>query len=239
MNNVISATASITALPPRVKDLTGRVFGLWTVEGFDSLNERGKAMFRCVCWCGKTGVIDGASLSRKHSNSCGCLRDKIISQVNTRHGQRYTDIYNIWCGIKKRTECPDYVHYSRYGGRGIGLCKEWSESFTQFAEDMGPRPTKKHTVDRINNSLGYSKDNCRWATYKEQARNRRSNVRLEFNGETLTIAEWAERFHINDQILAKRIRTGWSIEKAITFPVREHKKAPRHFGREAEDFVTG
>jgi hypothetical protein len=239
MNNVISATASITALPPRVKDLTGRVFGLWTVEGFDSLNERGKAMFRCVCWCGKTGVIDGASLSRWHSRSCGCLRDKIVSQANTKHGKWGTDIYNIYHGIKKRTESPDHIDYPRYGGTGIGLSKEWSDSFDTFASDMGPRPSKKHTVDRSNNLLGYSKENCRWATYKEQARNRRSNRNLTYRGETLSLAAWAERYGMDDQVLGRRLKKGWPLEKSLLAVVRCYKKAPYHLRYEAEDLLTG
>lgn len=239
MTAIISATASITALPPRVKDLTGRVFGLWTVEGFDSLNERGKAMFRCVCWCGKTGVIDGASLSRGHSRSCGCLRDKIVSQANTKHGKWGTDVYGIWCGIKKRTENPDYCDYPRYGGRGIGISKEWSESFTRFADDMGPRPTNKHTVDRINNSLGYSKENCRWATYKQQARNRRGNRIHIFRGENVVQSELAERYGMTHQVLVRRLKKGMDLETALTMPVRCYEKGPRHIGREPEDSLTG
>lgn len=239
MNELIPATTSANARPKRVKDLTGRVFGLLTVERYDGLNPAGKAMWACKCWCGKETTVVGYSLSNGDSKSCGCLRDRIVSQNSTRHGQAGTDIYWIWRGIKKRTESEGYSQFKKYGAIGRGLSKEWSESFETFAKEIGPRPSKKHTIDRINNLLGYSKENCRWATYTEQARNRTSNRILEWRGEKLPLCVLAERYGMTDQVLGRRLRKGMTLELALTTPVRCYKKAPHQLRYEAEDLLTG
>lgn len=222
----------------RVKDLTGRRFGLLVVQGFYATNANRAGMWACLCDCGNYHVTEGRTLIRGHCRSCGCYKKARISAANKTHGGSTSSEYGIWASVNKRTSDPDNAAYPRYGGRGITMCAEWQNSYEQFIADMGPRPTNRHTLERKNNSLGYSKENCVWATYQEQARNRRSNRYLEFNGERMMVVQWAERFKIKDQIILKRLKSGWSIEKSLTETVREHKKGPRHFGREPEDFVT-
>jgi hypothetical protein len=109
----------------------------------------------------------------------------------------------------------------RYYDRGIRVCAEWlgKAGFLRFYEDMGPRPSTRHQIDRQDNNLGYSKDNCRWATVREQAQNRRSNVMVEFRGERKVLAEWARQMGVSRQALRYRLRHGWSVERALTVPM--------------------
>lgn len=115
---------------------------------------------------------------------------------------------------------------NRYGGRGISFDVRW-ESFSSFLEDMGERPAGK-TLDRINNSLGYSKQNCQWATPKQQQNNRRNNVMLEFNGQTMTEAQWAERLGCNRITLKTRRRRGWTVEETLSTPIRKKPIEENH-----------
>jgi hypothetical protein len=110
-----------------------------------------------------------------------------------------------------------------YRDRGISVCERW-QSFENFLADMGERPPGK-TIDRIDNDRGYEPGNCRWATPTEQQNNKRTNHRLAFNGETLTVCEWADRVGVNRMTLFGRLRTGWSVEKALTTPARAYARA--------------
>lgn len=233
------ATASIRLPGWRSNNLIGRRFGLLVVtEYFETRNKR-VAIWKCRCDCGKEDhLAQGGQLLIGNVTSCGCHKSALCRKAATTHGQCYTAEHQTWASIKKRTRDPNDVAYPRYGGRGITMCDEWYNSYEAFRRDVGPR-TNGCTLDRIDNNKGYCKENCRWATWTEQARNRRSNVYLEFGGERLTKAAWAERYKIHPQVLSKRLKAGKSIEEAITMPLREHKKSPRHFGREPEDFVTG
>ncbi len=241
---IIPTAARVKKQAVRRKDLTGRVFGLATVLHFEKNHEvTGAALWRCRCDCwpgtSKEFVTEGRTLLRGHVRSCGCYRVSTSRRVHTTHGEAHTDIHNIWAGIKKRTGCSTDVAYKRYGAVGITMCEEWRNSYEAFRDYVGPRPSKKHTLDRIEGTKGYFPGNVRWATYKEQALNRKSNRRLLFDGKNLTLSEWGEKLGIDDQVLGTRLKAGWSIQKTLTTRLREHKKTPRHFGREAEDFVTG
>lgn len=130
-----------------------------------------------------------------------------------------------------RLRCLDPKHaaYPSYGGRGITLCERWQDSPINFLSDMGEKPTPRHEIDRIDNDKGYSPDNCRWATRKENDRNRRSNRLIEFRGEVLSLAAWCERFNIHADTVGKRLSAGWTIEKALTTPARA--KVPNGFAK--------
>lgn len=116
----------------------------------------------------------------------------------------------------------DHLHFSSYGGRGIAVCDRWHD-FDRFAEDMGQRPDGC-SLDRINNEMGYSPENCRWATAKEQANNRRNNTVIEANGVAKTISQWAEDLGTSTSTIASRINIGWSAEDAVTVPVIRNKE---------------
>ncbi|MGY8988455.1 MAG: hypothetical protein ACKVG7_07840, partial [Flavobacteriales bacterium] len=115
--------------------------------------------------------------------------------------------------------------YDGYGGRGISVCDRWRDSFENFLADMGERPSNEHSIDRKDNDGNYEPDNCRWATKKEQGRNRRSNRILTFNNKTQTLIEWSEELGISSAVIRQRIKaSGWSIEEALTTPARQYKK---------------
>jgi hypothetical protein len=123
--------------------------------------------------------------------------------------------------MKERCCNPSNKHYKDYGARGIAICDRWQTSFEAFLEDMGPKPTGKYTIERVDNSKGYSPENCIWATDKTQARNTRNNRCFTLNGETQCLSAWAEDYGIEYPILWSRIKRGWPIEKALTTPVRK------------------
>lgn len=118
----------------------------------------------------------------------------------------------VWRSMRAR--CRD-KNNKNYGARGISVCKRWNESFYLFFKDMGPRPSPEHSIDRINNNGNYCKNNCRWATAKQQARNRANSMVLTFNGETLSIHDWSERLGIKKDTLICRFICGNSIERVL------------------------
>lgn len=127
------------------------------------------------------------------------------------HGMSKTPEYNSWCAMRRR--CKDKTN-TNYGARGISVCERW-QSFEAFYADMGPRPSPKHTIDRLDNEKDYSSDNCRWATPIEQGRTRRTNVYLENEQEKHHIAEWARRLDMKAVTLYHRLYKGWDEIKAL------------------------
>jgi hypothetical protein len=138
------------------------------------------------------------------------------SRIAIRHNP--TPTYQSWRHIFQRCYNPKHNAYNRYGGRGIKVCDRWLESYENFLLDMGERPIGMY-LDRIDNNGDYTPENCRWATPKEQARNKRNNHLLTYNGETRCLAEWAEITGIHPQTLINRIRNGWDVPKALTVTI--------------------
>ena len=128
--------------------------------------------------------------------------------------------YNTWRHMKYRCSDPACKKWAHYGGRGIKVCPQWMD-FETFRKDVGPRPSPAHTLDRINNDGNYEPGNVRWATFVEQNNNRSNNKWIEFNGETLTMAQWSVKTGINSRVLHRRIsRHKWDITRALTTPTR-------------------
>lgn len=210
---------------PTYIDLTGRRFGRLLVAGDSGKRSNGRAiLWRCKCDCeeGKEVLVIGPSLKRGKTQSCGCLqiekaRDR--SNKHKTHGMTSTPEYKAWLAMKHRCYYPKDISYSRYGARGITVCDRWLYSFENFYVDMGSKPSPKYSIERKDNSLGYSPDNCIWATAKQQARNRRDNRLLTFQGVTKTIAEWAETLGIQPTVISNRIADGWSIKRTLTEPI--------------------
>ncbi len=153
------------------------------------------------------------------------------NQNNFKHGgksnNKTTPEYQAWGQAKKRCECKTDKDYKRYGGRGIKMSPKWRDDFGVFLADMGERPSPKHSLDRIDTNGHYEPGNCRWATIIEQQRNRRSNVHITINGVTKIQTEWCELYSIQHDTVLTRRKAGWTIERAITEPVRLYPRKPR------------
>ncbi len=215
---------------PHFQDLSGQVFGRWIAVAH--AGRKGKTgritMWLCRCECGVEREVPATSLKRGISRSCGCLRSPFVSHGCTARGLK-TPEYKVWCGIKTRCTNENEPKYRYYGGRGIMMCERWLDSFDNFLTDMGPRPSPKHEIDRFpNNDGNYDPDNCRWATKVEQANNKRSNLILTMNGESLTLSQWCRRLSIPVGRTSSRLKKGWSVENALTAP--KQKPGPKYKG---------
>lgn len=134
-----------------------------------------------------------------------------------------TSEYHIWRAMLTRCFNKKHPSSKNHGRRGITVCKRWMK-FENFLSDMGSRPSTNHCLDRINNNGNYNKYNCRWATWKEQQNNRRSNVLITFNGKTQTITQWGDELKIGRGIIWKRLQRGWSVEDSLSIPTRMPKR---------------
>ena len=184
--------------PPFLRggDLSGSRFGRLAVMERTSERRGGYVVYRCLCDCGTEKGIASNSLRNGHTRSCGCLeienRKRINSEFGSRtttHGMHKTAAYKSWVGMKSRCASKGEKHYH---GKGVQVCKRWSESFEAFLSDMGT-PKRGQSIDRIDNSGNYEPGNCRWTDSKTQCRNRSNNVFVENQGEVMTVAEYAER----------------------------------------------
>lgn len=176
---------------PKFIDLTGRQFGYLTViKRIES--KSGKTRWLCRCKCGNFATpTTHRILHHKSVPSCGCYALEPGNRT-IKHGMKHTSIYSIWCSMKKRCNNPNNKSYSRYGAKGITVCKEWNDSFENFMQWSFANGYKEGlSIDRINNALGYMPSNCRWVTMQEQALNRTTNLYLTQGGETHCLAEWS------------------------------------------------
>ncbi len=210
---------------PRFIDLTGKRFSRWKVLNyFGQTKHHHDSLWLCRCNCGTTRVVLGNSLRHNTSKSCGCFNREQISRRFKIHGMHGTPEYRSWQSMKNRCYRTSELGYQNYGGRGIKVCRRWLNSFVAFFMDMGPKPSPKHSLDRVDNDGPYCPRNCRWETRKQQARNTRKNRRLTYNNCTLTLPEWAERFGINGGTIRSRLRLGWSVHRTLSTPVKSSGK---------------
>lgn len=152
-----------------------------------------------------------------------------MTHFNTKHGHASrggkTPTYKVWMSMIRRCTMPSQDSYKLYGGRGIKVCDRWLNSYAAFLEDMGERPDGA-SLDRINSNGHYEPDNCRWASMKEQQRNRRGNRILTYQGQSKTVAEWAEITGVHSATIRSRIDMyGWSVEQALSTPKRSRQEA--------------
>lgn len=207
----------------KAKDLTGQKFGrLTVVERSCNSNKDRNVYWICRCECGNYTVVQGRNLRNGKSKSCGCFMRDYAKHAKTKHGLHKSRLYRIWYDMKKRCYSKTESTYEHYGGRGITICSEWLNDFMSFYSwAMSNGYADNLTIDRIDVNGNYEPSNCRWATMKEQGNNKRTCIYLTHNNETHTLTEWAEITGLNPNTLYKRIRKGWSVEKALTEPVKQ------------------
>lgn len=196
-------------LSPWVKDITGLRSGRLVAVKYLFTDKKRAAIWECLCDCGKLSQVKSGAIVRGGTKSCGCSRRK-----------NRPPEYEIWRGMIRRCYSPSAHGYGLYGGRGISVCDEW-KSFDNFYLDMGPRLSSELTLDRVDTNGNYCPVNCRWATWKDQNRNKRNNRILHYDGKRMCVHEWAEVVGINPITLGSRLDHGWPIERALTEPCNE------------------
>lgn len=194
-------------------DVTGKQFGrLTAVKSLGAFP--GGCRWECTCSCGQSAVVCVGRLTSGHTQSCGCLHKEIASatasEMNRTHGDSKSPEYGTWINMILRCQ-----KNPNYASRGIKVCPQWAESYEQFLSDVGRRPTDSHTLDRINNDGDYEPNNVRWATKSEQARNRRSNILITIGPETKCLKAWTEQYGLSYNMVRRRLRRGWSAERAL------------------------
>lgn len=199
-----------------VIDVTNRRFErLVAIKRIPRLNGRPGTVWLCQCDCGNFARASYTSLIRQNTRSCGCLlRDIAKARVLT-HGMTESTEYFIWSGMRQRCNNENAPAFKNYGGRGIRICERWNK-FEHFLDDMGRRPSEKHSIDRIDNDGPYTPDNCHWVLSSKQVRNRRLSKKLYAFGKTKLLIEWAEEYNIPYKKLWKRLHDGIEPEEALT-----------------------
>lgn len=182
----------------------------YTIIGFSHKNKYYIKYYDVVCVCGKENKLTTQEL--KKNISCGCCNK--YEHFST-HKLSKTSEYKSWQSMKERCYNSNSPSYKYYGERGITVSESWLNSFEQFINDIGKKPNKNYTLERIDVNKGYSKENCIWASRKNQANNRRTNYYLTYNGITKTRSEWADLIGINVRTLASRCRANKSIKEIL------------------------
>lgn len=197
----------------KIVDRTGMVFGEWKILSF--VERRSTINYwLCECSCGSKKSVSFHTLANGSSSSCGCKAVEKRVKKLLKHGMAGTPTYKSWHAMVQRTQGKG--NHESYVDKKIDVCDEWL-TFENFFADMGERPKGK-TIDRIDNSKGYSKENCRWATQTEQANNKTSNVYLNVFGKRLTITEASRAYNVGISCLRHRLRKGMNPEAALTLP---------------------
>lgn len=199
-------------------DLTNQKFGRLTAISYDKYMNK-KSYWNCICDCGNTVSVRVQSLTSGKTSSCGCLKSELTLQRTIKHGMAYANEYKIWCLMKARCYNRRSPEYHRYGGRGIFVSDEWRNSFSAFYRDMGDRP-EGYSIERIDNDKGYSKENCKWATYEEQCNNKSTNIKIEINNQVKSLKEWANISGIKYRTILGRLTHHWNPTDAIFKPIK-------------------
>lgn len=206
---------------PRVQQHIGKKFNLLTAVRFLGM-KNGYQVWEFKCDCGRTTVTTMKRVISGNTTSCGCVHRAALIASRTIHGHaargREHPLYRVWKRMRQRCFDKGASDFEHYGGRGISI--RW-DSYQHFFEDMNSTYKRGLTIDRTDNDGNYQPDNCSWETRKTQALNRRSAHMVTFNGETLNLCTWSERLGIKFDTLRRRLKLGWTVERAFTAPVRQ------------------
>ena len=203
---------------PRVQAFVGEKRNHLTAIRFVGMSNR-QQVWLFACACGGTTVTTKDNVLRGHTQSCGCWLEKCRRTNRITHGLSRSPTHIAWKAMIGRCRNPNNERWEYYGGRGIHVCQRWL-NFENFLADMGEKPAGTSLDRHPNNDGNYEPGNCRWATVTEQARNRRSNRPITFRGVTMLMCEWAEEIGLAQRTLQRRIYQGWTIERALTQPLR-------------------
>lgn len=191
--------------------------GMWTLLQH-AYGRKREEYWLCECKCGTRREVRLDNLLRGLSKSCGCNRgQKENGSISNRPE------YIVWMGMRQRCNNPNAPNFHHYGGRGIRVCSRWQGSFATFLEDMGPRPSPTHKLERRDVNGPYEPENCSWGTQRDQCNNKRNSHFIAFQGRRLTVTQWGAEIGIPADNILHRIRAGWSIEDSLTKPVRRRR----------------
>lgn len=193
----------------RQVNLAGKKFGRLDVMCFHErkiVGDRTRPFWVCICECGNFCSYASNVLMAGNAVSCGCGKSKTMQRPRT-HGMSKTKAYRSWNAMRTRCTNKNSQYYRLYGERGISNCPEWNK-FENFVSDMGEPPTKYHSLDRIDVNGNYCKENCRWATQTEQARNNRKNRLITYRGKTQCVTAWEEELDLPNQLVSQRYWLG-------------------------------
>jgi hypothetical protein len=202
--------------------MIGQMFSRLTVVESAGVNIHQKKLWKCACACGAFAVVTTGSLNSGNTTSCGCYKNERQRSSRTgKHHDKGSSEYTCWCRMRARCFNENTHSYALYGGRGITVCQRWME-YANFLADMGRKPTKRHSIDRIDVNGNYEPGNCRWATPSQQLRNTRVNRMVEFNGELRPLVEWCEILNLNYYRTHNRLSRGLSVERCF-YPRRLYR----------------
>lgn len=189
---------------PKCKDIAGQRFGRLVAIEISHTDSNRKAYWRCRCDCGTVKSIWLCNLSL-NTRSCGCLRNEVVAARSTTHAYasngRKPSEYVTWERMISRCTNPNNIGFKDYGGAGVTVCAEWLESFVSFLSDMGPKPGKGFSIDRIDGRKGYEPVNCRWATAREQAENRKTSIIVD----GLPLRRYCEKYNLSYGAMRQRL----------------------------------
>lgn len=206
-------------------DLTGQRFGRLQVTSF-AYKKRRITHWNCVCDCGNNCIVGLGNLRSGQTSSCGCLKKDKARERFSKHTHSSDKLYLIWKSIKKRCFNPNDKNYKNYGGRGIKICDDWKSDFMKFynwsiqngyKKELSIKGKNIWSIDRIDNNGDYCPENCRWVTNIKQARNKRNNIKVQYNGQVITLRDLCDELNLSYKLIYDRIHIcGWDLKKALT-----------------------
>jgi hypothetical protein len=201
----------------RISSIEGQRFGRLVAMAEVEKTRHGARRWRCSCDCGGEAIVGQDQLRQGRTKSCGCLQREVAAATPRTHGGTGTAEHGIWRNMVNRCHLPTSSNYENYGARGIIVAKEWRGpgGFERWLAQVGPRPSKAHTIERIANDRGYEPGNVRWATDAEQRRNKRASIYVEWNGRRVFLKDLAKDLGVSYFALRARLRRGSPVAALV------------------------